>query len=76
MHSEYQLPNGEVISLPPYPDIPPCACGKRSLQNPPIYAVVFAAGEVESREEAERRFADSAAFHSLSHVEQLDHRLP
>ena|SRR6516225_5748163 len=62
-HNEYRLPNGETVTLPPLPDIPAGTCNRPRRLERPIRFIVFAMGEVTSREEAERLYADHAAFH-------------
>jgi hypothetical protein len=63
LHHEYRLPNGETVTLPPYPEDPPCTCGRPRPREPGLTLVVFAGGEAASREEAERAYAEYAAFH-------------
>jgi hypothetical protein len=60
-HEEYELPNGESITLPPFPDLPRCTCKNRERKI--SFIVVKHPGQVASREEAERRYAKYAAFH-------------
>ena len=63
MHEEYELPDGGIVTLPPYPDLPSCTCG-RLREGPRIVSVVFKfPGVVESREEAERHYAAYAKFY-------------
>ena len=73
MPSEYQLPYGETITLPPYPGVSPCTCGCRSSRKPPITAVVFAPGKVDSREPAELHFVEPAKDGPWEHA--MLHRL-
>lgn len=61
IHQEYELPNGETITLPPFPDLPRCTCGNRELKI--CFIVLRHPGQVTSREEAGRLYADYAAFY-------------
>jgi hypothetical protein len=63
---EYELPNGETITLPPLPPSVPCTCGRKARKSPHVEIVAVVIKDpnvVESREEAERRYAEHAAFH-------------
>ena len=62
LHHEYQLPNGETITLPPFPELPPCTCGRRA-KSKVVSIVLKYPGEVESQEAAERKYAEYAAFY-------------
>jgi hypothetical protein len=60
---EYELPNGETITLPPIPDPPPCTCRQPSKEPKIVALVIRDPNTVQNREEAERRYAKFAAFH-------------
>jgi hypothetical protein len=62
-HEEYTLPNGETITLPPIPVLPPCTCGRRKKERRISFIICKHPGIVESREQAERLYAKYAAFH-------------
>jgi hypothetical protein len=60
-HQEYELPDGETVTLPPFPKLPKCTCRNPEMK---ISFVVFRhPGQVSSREEAERQYAEYAKFH-------------
>lgn len=61
MHEEYELPDGEKITLPPIPELPPCTCGNREMNI--SFMVMVHPEPVSSREEAERLYAEYAEFH-------------
>ena len=49
LHQEYELPDGETVTLPPFPKLPPCTCRNPEMK---IAFVVFRhPGQVPSREE-------------------------
>jgi hypothetical protein len=66
VHQEYLLPNGETLTLPPFPPPVPCTCGgaaRKPTQVQVVAVVIKHPGVVESREAAERCYAAYAAFH-------------
>ena len=65
IHLEYRLTSGEIVTLPPSPEVPPCTCRRPGSAEPPIYFVATALpGEYDSREAAERDYAKHAASSS------------
>jgi hypothetical protein len=53
-HDEYRLHGGEVLTLPPIPDVPPCTCGRRKARGGfEIVAITIMHPDEMSREEAE-----------------------
>jgi hypothetical protein len=53
-HNEYRLHGGEVLTLPPIPDVPPCTCGRRKARGEvDIVAIVIIWPDEVTREEAE-----------------------
>jgi hypothetical protein len=63
-HHKYRLANGEVITLPPIPEYPPCTCGRAKQAELEIQHIIVVFPELyESREAAESAYAEYAAFH-------------
>jgi hypothetical protein len=54
IHDEYRLPGGEVLTLPPIPEVPPCTCGRaKAWGEVDIVAITIVYPDEVTREEAE-----------------------
>lgn len=66
IHHEYRLTSGEIVTLPPFPDVPPCTCRRPSEERPISFIVIAFPEEYDSREGAERDYAAHAALYRPS----------